>query len=122
MATTANTATAADQAKAATDQAKATADRANQTATKMAEEATRRMEENAERMKEFSSSMVESTKAGSRVAVDNYETAAKSVFEMQRQMAGTSRVEWMKDAAHTQIQFAEDVTNAWVKAARELLK
>jgi hypothetical protein len=96
----------------------AAADNAN----RMAEEATKRFEENTERMKEFNSAVAESTKAGSRTVVDNYEKAAKSFFEMQRQIAGTSQNEWMKNTANTQIQFSEEVTNAWVKAARELLK
>jgi hypothetical protein len=101
-----------------TNATNATADQAK----KMTEEATKRMEQNAERMKEFNSSVMESSKAGSRTVVDNYEKAAKSFFEMQRQIAGTSQVEWMKNTANTQIQFSEEVTNAWVKAARDLLK
>lgn len=95
---------------------------ANQTATKMAEEATKRFEENTERVKEFNSAAAESSKAGTRVVVDNYEKAAKSIFEMQRELAGTSQVEWVKNTSNTQIQFAEEVTNAWVKAARQLIK
>lgn len=101
-----------------TNATNATADQAK----KMTEEATKRMEQNTERMKEFNSSVMESSKAGSRTVVDNYEKAAKSFFEMQRQIAGTSQVEWMKNTANTQIQFSEEVTNAWVKAARDLLK
>lgn len=101
-----------------TNATNATADQAK----KMTEEATKRMEQNTERMKEFNSSVMESSKAGSRTVVDNYEKAAKSFFEMQRQIAGTSQVEWMKNTANTQIQFSEEVTDAWVKAARDLLK
>lgn len=106
----------------ATNAAQDAAGRAKANATKMAEEATKRFEENTERMKEFNSSVVETSKAGSRVVVDNYEKAAKSFFEMQRQMAGASQSEWVKDTANTQIQFAEEVADAWVKAARDLLK
>lgn len=107
---------------AANTNATSAADQAKATATRMAEEATKRFEENTERMKEFNSSVVETSKAGSRVVVDNYEKAAKSFFEMQRQVAGASQSPWVKDAAQTQIQFAEEVADAWVKAARELLK
>jgi hypothetical protein len=121
------------QAKAAAERAKATADKAAQGAAEVAEEATGRFEENlglvtktamvnSERVQEVNSALVESSKAISRTLVDNYARAAKSLFGIQRQLAGTARVEWMKDAATTQIQFAEDVTDAWAKAARELLK
>ncbi|NUL48360.1 hypothetical protein F7P69_24580 [Cellulosimicrobium funkei] len=95
---------------------------ANQTASKMAEEATKRFEENTERVKEFNSAVTETAKSNSRVVIDNYEKAAKSFFQMQRQIAGTSQVEWVKDTSSTQIQFAEEVADAWVKAARQLLK
>jgi hypothetical protein len=95
---------------------------ANQTTTKMAEEATKRFEENSQRVREMNAAMADSAKAGSHVMIDNYEKAAKSLFEMQRQFAGISQVEWVKNASHTQINFAEDVTDAWVKAVREMLK
>lgn len=95
---------------------------ANQTASKMAEEATKRFEENTERVKEFNSAVTETAKSNSRVVIDNYEKAAKSFFQMQRQIAGNSQVEWVKDTSSTQIQFAEEVADAWVKAARQLLK
>jgi hypothetical protein len=54
--------------------------------------------------------------------VDTYQAAAKNLFDLQRQMVGAAQAAWVRDAATTQIQFAEDVTNAWAKAARALLK
>ncbi|GAA4284940.1 hypothetical protein GCM10022261_24710 [Brevibacterium daeguense] len=104
------------------NRSKESADKVTQDAAKMVEEATKRFEESTERMKEFTSAMMESSKTSGRVVVDNYETAANSIFSMQREMAGTSQVDWVRDTANTQIQFAEEVTGAWVKAARELLK
>lgn len=95
---------------------------ATQTASKLAEEATKRFEENTERVKEFNTAVTESTKANSRVVLDTYEKAAKSFFDVQRQLAGASQVDWIKNTSNTQIQFAEEVAGAWVKAARELLK
>jgi hypothetical protein len=100
----------------------ATSNTTTQTAQKLAEETTRQLEQGAERVKEFNAGLVESSKSATRVGVDNYEKAAKSVFDLQRQMAGTSQVEWVKSVANTQIQLAEDMTVAWTKAARELLK
>lgn len=95
---------------------------ANKNAQKITDETTKRLEENAERMKEFASSVAESTKSNSALVIDNYENAAKSFFEAQRELASAQQVDWVKDASATQIQFAEEVTNAWVKAARQLLK
>lgn len=95
---------------------------ASQTATQVTEEFTKRFEENVERAKEVNATVTESSKAGGRVLVDNYEKAAKSFFEMQRQLADTSQVEWAKNTTKTQIQFAEEIAGVWVKAARQLLK
>jgi hypothetical protein len=95
---------------------------ATQTASKLADEAAKRLEENTERVKEFNSALTESSKAGSRVAVDSYEKAAKSFFALQRQFVDTNQVEWVKTTSTAQIQFAEEVAGAWVKAARQLLK
>jgi uncharacterized GH25 family protein len=93
-----------------------------ETTAQMAQEATRQFEDSSARVKEFSANIVGNSKASGRLVVDNYEKAAKSVFELQRQLAGNTQVEWVKDAAHTQIQFAEDITSAWTRAARQLLK
>lgn len=88
---------------------------------KFTDEATKRVEESTERAKEFASAVTESTKTNSALVIDNYEQAAKSFFEAQRDLAESQQVDWVKDASATQIQFAEEVTNAWVKAARQLL-
>lgn len=89
---------------------------------KIADETTKQFEENAERMREFNANVLATSKSGARVVVDNYEKAAKSMFDLQRQIADSNRVEWVKDVANTQIQFVEDVTAAWTKASRDLLK
>ena len=102
--------------------ATATTTNATKTAQKLAEDASKQFEENAARVKEFNAGLVDSSKAAGRVGVDNYEKAAKSVLDLQRQIAGTSQVEWVKSVANTQIQFAEDLTAAWTKAARERRK
>lgn len=113
---------ATNAAQEATHAAQEATHQANEQTRRMAEEAAKRFEENTERMKEFNSAAMETSKAGRRVVVDNYEKTAKSVFQMQRQMAGAAQNQWVKDTAHTQIQFAEDVADAWFKAARHLIK
>lgn len=105
-----------------TSKPESTFDAAQKAATKMTEEATKSFEQNAERVKEFNSSVADSSKSGVRAIVDSYETAAKNFFDMQRKLADANQVEWLKDTSKTQIQFAEEVTDAWVKAARNLSK
>ncbi|OYO22696.1 hypothetical protein CGZ93_07555 [Enemella dayhoffiae] len=85
-------------------------------------DSTKQFEENVQRAKDFNARVLESSKATGRLAVDNYEKAVKSTLDFQRQLAGASQVEWATSVANTQIQLAQDVTDAWTKAARELLK
>lgn len=120
--TNANTNANARASKSAEEAAEQATDQATKQFEENAQRVKDQVEENTERMKEFNSAVLDSSKAGSRMAIDNYERAAKSFFEMQRQLVSASRVEWVKQTSNTQIQFAEEVTNAWVKAARDLLK
>ncbi len=150
-ANTSATKTAADQVKAATEQVQAAADQATQNAAKIADQAVAQMkassekarqnsvemtektierfeeggkqfEENAARIQKFNAAITESSKAGTRAVVDQVETASKGLFDLQRKFAGEVKVDWVKETATTQIQFAEDVTKAWAKAARALVK
>lgn len=105
-----------------TSKSESTVDAVQNAAMKVTDEATKSFEENAERVKAFNSSVVDSSKSGARAIVDSYETAAKNFFEMQRKLAEVNQVEWVKETSKTQIQFAEEVTDAWVKAARDLSK
>lgn len=110
-------------------QMKAVSEKARQGSAEMTDKAlenfekgSKQFEENAARIQEFNAAMAESSKAGTRAAVDQYETAAKGLFDLQRKLAGSAKSDWVKDAATAQIQFAEDVTAAWAKASRNLLK
>lgn len=121
-----NAAKMADQTMA---QMKASSEKARQGSAEMTDKVLERFEQggeqfeqNAERIHAFNTAMLESSKAGSRAMVDQYENAAKGMFDLQRQMAGAAQVEWMKHTATAQIQFAEDVTAAWAKATRALIK
>lgn len=89
---------------------------------KALEQGNKRFEENTQRAKEFGSNLAGTAKSNSLSLVDNYENAAKSVFGFQRQFADAAQNDMVKQAASMQIKFAEDVTAAWVKAARALLK
>lgn len=89
---------------------------------RMAQDVAERAGQGREHFQEFSAALAETTKAGGRVAVDTYEVAARSVLGLQRDLAGAAQVSWLREAATTQVRFAEDVTEAWTKAARALLK
>lgn len=109
-------------AAANTTAAKQTAEKLAEETKKLSDDATKRFDENSQRIKEFNSTMAESSKAANRMALDHYETAVKNFFNVQRQLAGASQTDWVKNTADTQIQFGEQVTHAWITAARNLVK
>lgn len=91
-------------------------------ASKLAASAAKSFEENTERLKELAATVTESNKANTLAAIENYEEAAKRFFEAQREIVGANQVEWVKETSATQLQFGEEVSNAWIKAARKLIK
>lgn len=91
-------------------------------AQKAAQDAMQTMEATVGRIREFNEKLIETSKASGNVALDSYEKALKSMLDFQMQMANASQVEWLNTVAATQVQFVQDLSDAYTKAARELLK
>lgn len=93
-----------------------------QNAQKAAQDAVQTMEATVARIREFNEKLIETSKASGNVALDSYEKALKSMLDFQMQMANASQVEWLNTVASTQVQFVQDISDAYTKAARELLR
>lgn len=93
-----------------------------QSAQKAAQDAMQTMEASVARIREFNEKLIETSKASGNVALDSYEKALKSMLDFQMQMANASQVEWLNTLASTQVQFVQDLSDAYTKAARELLR
>lgn len=93
-----------------------------QNAQKAAQDAMQNMEATVARIREFNEKIIETSKSSGNVALDSYEKALKSMLDFQMQMANASQVEWLNTIATTQVQFVQDLSDAYTKAARELLK
>jgi predicted RNA-binding Zn ribbon-like protein len=93
-----------------------------QNAQKAAQDALQSVEATVARIREFNEKLIETSKASGNVALDSYEKALKSMLDFQMQMATASQVEWVNTVASTQVQFVQDISDAYTKAARELLK
>lgn len=92
------------------------------TENKAAQAALDNAEETVQRIREFNEKLIESTKASGRVALESYEKALKNMLEFQRSMAGSSQIEWVNTVASTQVQFVQDISEAYTRAARDLIK
>lgn len=91
-------------------------------AQKTAQDAMQTMEATVGRIREFNEKLIETSKASGNVALDSYEKALRSMLDFQMQMANASQVEWLNTLATTQVQFVQDLSDAYTRAARELLK
>jgi hypothetical protein len=50
------------------------------------------------------------------------ETAAKSVVELQRQIAAQTDIDWVTSIANAQARFTADVSKVLISSGRELIK
>jgi hypothetical protein len=66
--------------------------------------------------------LIQSSKKAGKVALDTYEHALHSLLDFQSQVANASELEWVSALAGTHAQFIEDVTTAYIKAARDTLR
>lgn len=89
---------------------------------KAAQDAMQTAEATIARIREFNEKLIETAKASGNVALDSYEKALKSMLDFQKQMANASQVEWLNTLASTQVQFVQDLSDAYTRAARELLR
>ena len=87
-----------------------------------AQEAMQTAEATIARIREFNEKLIETVKASGNVALDSYEKALRSMLDFQKEMANASQVEWLNTLASTQVQFVQDLSDAYTKAARELLR
>ncbi len=79
-------------------------------------------EETIKRIREMNERMIESSKTSSLAALDAYEKALEHMLEFSQKVAGASQLDWVSALAATQAQFVQDISGAYVKAARDTLK
>jgi hypothetical protein len=79
-------------------------------------------EETIKRIQEMNQRMIDSSKSAGRAALDAYEKALQSMVEFQEKVAGASQLDWVSALAAAHGQFIQDVSAAYIKAARESLK
>ena len=81
-----------------------------------------RLEAAAERVRKLNERIIEAGKTAGEGALTNYEKALKTIAATLERGPGSSDVEWISSLATAQAKFIRDVTAAWTKAARDMLK
>ena len=76
----------------------------------------------AQRLRKLNERIIAAGKDAGETTLSNYEKALKAIASAVERGPGSSDVEWISQLANAQAKFIRDVTNAWTKAARDMLK
>jgi len=79
-------------------------------------------EEAAQRIRALTEQFIEASKKGGNAALDAYERSLKNLVEFQQQAAGATQIDWVNTVAQAHAKFIQDVSSAYVSAARDMLK
>ena len=79
-------------------------------------------EATTERIRALNERIIESAKAAGQASLDAYEKALQSLVDFEQKAAKASQLEWVTAVASAHAKFVQDVSAAYVNAAREALK
>jgi hypothetical protein len=81
-----------------------------------------RLEATAERLRKLNERIIEVGKQTGESTLSSYEKALKAMASAVERGPGSSDIDWISHLATTQAKFIRDVTQAWIAAARDMLK
>lgn len=81
-----------------------------------------RLDAAAQRVRKLNERIIEAGKEAGETTLTSYEKALKAIAATIERRADSSEIDWISNLATTQAKFIRDVTDAWTKAAREMLK
>jgi hypothetical protein len=76
----------------------------------------------AQRLRKLNERIIEAGRNAGEGALSSYERALKTIAGTLERGPGSSDVEWISALATAQAKFIRDVTAAWTKAARDMIK
>lgn len=79
-------------------------------------------DEAVQRIRDLTERFIESAKAAGNQSLDAYEQSLRTLVEFEERAAGASQLDWVSSIAAAHAKFMQDVTTAYVSAARTMLK
>jgi len=79
-------------------------------------------EDAVQQIRELTERFIESAKAAGNHSLDAYEQSLRTLVEFQERAAGASQLDWVSNIAAAHAKFVQDVSAAYVAAARDMLK
>lgn len=83
---------------------------------------TSAFDEAVARIRDLNEKIIQAAKQSGNMSLDAYEKALQNMVEFEEQMAGRSQLDWVAALANTHVKFVQDISSAYIKAAREALK
>lgn len=94
---------------------------ASATATSAAD-AGKSVEAAVHNIRELTDRLVESAKSAGQASLDAYQSALESLLEFEEKAAGASQLDWISNITAAHAKFMQDVSAAYVSAARKTLE
>ncbi|GAB3308905.1 hypothetical protein EK0264_08235 [Epidermidibacterium keratini] len=76
----------------------------------------------AGRIRDLNEQVIEQAKKSGNVSLDAYEKALTSVLDFEKKAAGASQLDFVKALTDAHVNFVSQTSEAYLKAAREVLK
>jgi hypothetical protein len=77
---------------------------------------------NVERIRGLNDKVLDAAKQTGTMTLDTYEETVNSVLDFGQKAADSTKVDWISALAKSQASIITEMTNAYTKAARDLLK
>lgn len=115
---------AAGASRAGATKARSSESTASARSTKARASATpdARLEAAAERLRKLNERIIEAGRQTGETTLSSYEKALKAIASAVERGPGSSEIDWISQVATAQAKFIRDVTEAWISAARGMLK
>lgn len=76
----------------------------------------------AERIRSLNEQVIEQAKKQGNASLDAWEKALQTVVDFEKKAAGATQLDFVKALADAHVNFVTSASDAYLKAARELLK
>jgi hypothetical protein len=87
-----------------------------------AQSATQNFEEAAKRIRDLNERIIERGRKSGLAYLDSYESTLNRLADFEEKVAQAGQIDWITELANAQAGFIRDVTAAYTRAAREMLK
>lgn len=83
---------------------------------------TPNVEEAAQRIRDLNEKLITAAKQSGNLSLDAYEKTLAGIVEFETKVANATQLDWISALANAHTSFVNEVSSAYVTAARDVLK